>query len=128
MADFYLEFWSLSLNQEKSAAWQNELCRLATSWVNEERLIVHSDHLLRMKGEMVNEFKCAKERVTTKAGFKAEVEKCLDHLPVIRGDGELAYMAPLTRLLVPRSAVSVLNCSQNFPLTFEDIKGGDPRL
>ncbi len=72
---------------------------------------------------MVNEFKCAKERVTTKAGFKAEGEKCLDHLPVIRGDGELAYMAPLTRLLVPRSAVSVLNCSQNFPLTFEDIKG-----
>ena len=29
----------------------------------------------------------------------------------------------LTRLLVPRSAVSVLNCSQNFPLTFADIKG-----
>ena len=56
-------------------------------------------------------------------GFKAEGVKCLDHLPVIRGDGELAYMAPLTRLLVPRSAVSVLNCSQNFPLTFEDIKG-----
>ena len=55
---------------------------------------MHSDHLLRMKGEMVNEFKCAKERVTMKAGFKAEGEKCLDHLPVIRGDGELAYMAP----------------------------------
>ncbi len=24
--DFYLEFWSLSLNQETSTAWQNELC------------------------------------------------------------------------------------------------------
>ncbi len=60
--------------------------------------------------------------MTTKAVFKAEGEKCLDHLPVIRGDGGLTYMAPLTRLLVPRSAVLVLNCSQNFPLTFEDIK------
>ena len=92
VADFYLEFWSLSLNQETSAAWQNELCRLATSRLNEERLIVHGDHLLRMKGEMVIEFKCAKERVMTKAGFKAEGKKCLDHLPVIKEDGELAYM------------------------------------
>ena len=50
---------------------------------------MHGDHLLRMKGEMVNEFKCAKERVTTKAGFKAEGERCLDHLPVIRGDGRV---------------------------------------
>ncbi len=48
VADFYLEFWSLSLNQETSAAWQNELCRLATSRLNEERLIAHGDHLLRM--------------------------------------------------------------------------------
>ncbi len=67
---------------------------------------------------MVNEFKCSKERVTTKAGFKADGKRCLDHLPVIKEDGKLVYMAPLTSLLVPWSAVSVLNCSQNFPLTF----------
>ncbi len=59
----------------------------------------------------------------SEAGFKAEGEKCLDHLQVIRGNGELTYLSPLTRLLVPGSTVSVLNCSQNFPLTFEDIKG-----
>ena len=97
VADFYLKFWSLSLNKETSAAWHNELCRLATC-LNEEQLIVHGDHLLRMKGDMVNEFKCAKEQVTTKAVFKAEGEKCLNHLPVIKEDWELAYMAPLTRL------------------------------
>ncbi len=84
---------------------------------------MHGDHLLRIKGEMIYKFKCAKEHVTTKAGFKAKGEKCLDHLPVIKGDGKLAYMAPLTWLLVPRSAVSVLKCGQNFPLTFEDVKG-----
>lgn len=63
----------------------------------------------------------ARRRVTTKAVFKAEGEKCLDHLLVFRADREMAYLAPLMRLLVPRNMVSVLNCSHNFPLTFEDV-------
>ncbi len=41
---------------------------------------------------------------------------------MIKANGELAYLATLTRLLVPQSAVSVLNCSQNFPLIFADTK------
>ena len=38
--DFFLEFLALSLNNETSATWQNELCWLATSRLNEEQLIV----------------------------------------------------------------------------------------
>ena len=38
--------------------------------------------MLRMKGEMVYEFKCEWVVVMARAGYKAKGERCLDHLPV----------------------------------------------
>ena len=70
-----------------------------------------------MQGKRVNEFKHSEERVTTKADFKVEGKGCLDHPPIIKDDGELDYITSITRLQVPRSPVSVLNHSQNFPPT-----------
>ena len=81
------------------------------------------DHLLRMKGEMVHEFKCEWVVVTARAGYKAEGERCMDHLPVITAQQEVSYLAPITRILTPRGAVSTLNCSANFPLMIEDKRG-----
>ena len=79
--------------------------------------------MLRMKGEMVHEFKCKWVVVTARAGYKAKGERCLDHLPVFTVQQELSYLAPITRVLTPRGAVSTLNCSINFPLTIEDMVG-----
>ena len=78
---------------------------------------LHGDHLLQMKGEMVHEFKCEWVVVMARAGYQAEGEWCLDHLPVFTVQQELSYLAPITRVLTPRGAVSTLNCSVNFPLT-----------
>ena len=64
---------------------------------------------------MVNEFKCSKERVTTKVGFKAEGEKCIYHLSVFKANGELVYIDQMTRLLNPRNAVSVLMQAEGPP-------------
>ncbi len=123
LTDFYMEHWSLAAVKESTALWQSELCSLAASRLNEDHVVLHGDHLLRMKGEIVNEFKCQWIIVTTRAGFKAEGEKCLDHLPVFTDSSELMYLTPMTRLLEPRSAVTVLNCSANFPITIEDKQG-----
>ena len=80
VTDFYVEYWALS---------------------TEERVVLHGDHLLRMKGEMVHEFKCKWVVVTTRMGYKAEGERCLDHLPVFTAQQELSYLAPITRVLTP---------------------------
>jgi hypothetical protein len=123
VTDFYMEFWALNLANENRAAWQNEICELSASRLNEEQVVIHGDHLLRMKGELVHEFKCEWVLVTNHEGFKAEGDRCLDHLPVFTAQRQLSYLAPLTRLLVPRTAVVALNCSTNFPLTVEDTSG-----
>ena len=123
VTDFYLEWWTLMLTRENRADWQQEICELSANWLNEEQVVIHGDHLLRMKGELVHEFKCEWVTVTARAGFKAEGERCLDHLPVFTTCQELCYLAPLTRLLVPCSSVSTLNCSVNFPVTVEDVEG-----
>ena len=80
--DFYVEYWALSLSMEGRAKWQGEFCELGASCLTEERVVLHGDHLLRMKGEMVHEFKCEWVVVTARTGYKAEGERCLDHLPV----------------------------------------------
>ena len=121
--DFYMEYWSLMLSRENQAAWQSEMCELAASRLNEEQVVIHGDHMLRMKGELIHEFKCERIIVTAKGGFDAEEGRCLDHLPIFTDQRELSYLAPLTRLLVPRSAVSILNCSNTFPVTVEDVQG-----
>ena len=59
------------------------------------------DHLLRMKGEIVHEFKCEWVVVTAQAGYKAEGERCMDHLPVFMVQQEASYLAPITRMLTP---------------------------
>ena len=59
------------------------------------------DHLLRMKGEIVHEFKCEWVVVTARTGYKAEGERCLDHLPVFKAQQELSYLVPITRGLTP---------------------------
>ena len=72
---------------------------------------------------MVHEFKFEWVVVTARTRDKAEGEQCLDHLPVFMAQQELSYLAPITRVLTPRSAVSTLNCSVNLPLTLEDKMG-----
>ena len=69
VADFYMEYWSLELVRENTAAWQNEMCTLSASRLNEDQVIIHGDHLLRMKGELVNEFKCNWVTVTASAAI-----------------------------------------------------------
>ena len=81
VTDFYMEYWALSLSMEGRAEWQGEFCELGASQLTEERVVLHGDHLLRMKGEMVHEFKCEWVIVTAQVGYKAEGERCLDHLP-----------------------------------------------
>jgi len=122
ITDFYVEFWALMLNQENLASWQAKLCELSTERLNEEQVILHGNHLLRMKGELVNEFACEKIIVTAPTGFQAE-DGCLDHLPVFTPAQELKYLAPLTRLLTQRRAVSRVNCSDNFPVSIQDVQG-----
>ena len=58
--------------------------------------MLHGDHLLWMKGEMVHEFKCEWVVVTAQAGYKAEGERCMDHLPVFTAQKEVSYLAPIT--------------------------------
>ena len=55
--DFYMENWALSLSMEGRAEWQGEFCELGASRLTGERVVLHGDHLLWMKGEMVHEFK-----------------------------------------------------------------------
>ena len=102
---------------EGRAEWQGEFCELEASRLTEERVVLHGDHLLQMKGEMVCDFKCEWVLVTARTGYKAKGEWCLDHLPVFTAQQELSYLAPITRVLTPQSAVSTINCSVNFPLT-----------
>ena len=64
-------------------------------------MVLHGDHLLRMKGEIVHEFKCEWVVVTARAGYKAEGEQCMDHLPVFTAQQEVSYLAPITRMLTP---------------------------
>jgi len=116
IADFYVEFWALMLNQENLASWQAKLCELSTERLNEEQVVLHGNHLLRMKGELVNEFVCEKTIVTVPAGFQAE-EGCLDHLPVFTPTQEL------NRILTQRRAVSRVNCSDTFPVSIQDVQG-----
>jgi len=123
VTDFYLEYWTLMLSRESRADWQQEICELSANRLNEEQVVIHGEHLLRMKGELVHEFKCETVIVTAREGHRAEGERCLDHLPVFTAQQELMYLAPLTRLLVPRNGVSSLNCSSNFPVTIEDVQG-----
>ncbi len=123
VADFYMEYWALNLAKETMSAWQTEACNLAANRLNEEQLVLHGDHLMRMRGEIISEFQCEKVTVSVRSGFKGEGERCLDHLPVFTAKQELMYLAPLTRLLMPRSAVSVVNCSMNFPISVEDTQG-----
>ena len=70
--DFYMEYWSLVLSRENQAAWQTEMCELAANRLNEEPVVIHGDHMLRMKGELIREFKCERIIVTAKGGFDAE--------------------------------------------------------
>ena len=56
--------------------------------------MLHREHLLRMKGEMVHEFKCEWVVVTAWGGYKAEGDGCLDHLPVFTAQQELSYLHP----------------------------------
>ena len=69
--------------------------------MTEERVVLHRDHLLQMKGEMVHKFKCEWVVVTAQAGYKAEGERYLDHLPVFTAQQEVSYLAPITRMLTP---------------------------
>ena len=101
VADFYMEYWALSLNMEGRAERQRELCELENHRLAEERVVLHGDHLLRTKGEVVHEFKCEWVVVTARAGYKAEGEWCLDHLPVFTTQQEVSYLAPITRMLAP---------------------------
>ncbi len=123
VADFYLSYWSLTVIRESEARWQSEICNLATAKMNEDQVVLHDNHILKLQGEMVAEFPCEKMRVRTRAGHKMEEDQCLDHLPVFLPDNQIGYLAPITRILEPRSAVTVINCSVHYPYLFEDVNG-----
>ena len=101
VADFYMEYWALSLTMEGRAERQRELCELEARRLTEERVVLHGEHLLRMKGEVVHEFKCEWVVVTAQAGYQVEGEQCMDHLPVFTAQQEVSYLAPITRVLAP---------------------------
>lgn len=123
VADFYLSYWSLSVTRESEAKWQGEICNLATSRMSDDQVVLHENHILRLQGEMVAEFPCDKIKVRTRAGHKMEGENCMDHLPIYLPDNQVGYMAPITRIIAPRSAVTVINCSTHYPYLFEDVTG-----
>ena len=101
VTNFYMQYWALSFSMEGRVEWQGEFCELGASRLTEELVVLRGDHLLWMKGEMVHEFKCEWVMVTARTGYKAEGDRCLDHLPVFMAQQELSYLAPLTRVLTP---------------------------
>lgn len=122
VTDFYLSYWTLSVNKESETKWQSELCEMATTKMSEEQVIFHDKHVLRLQGEVVIEFPCEEVRVRTQKGYQIS-DECLDHLPVVLPDGTVKFMTPITRVLVEKNAVSQVNCSDHFPLLFEDTDG-----
>jgi hypothetical protein len=123
VVDFYMSMWALGLVRESEAKWQTEVCSLTAGRMHEDQVVLHGDHVLRLQGELILEFPCEKTRVRTRLGMKPSEDICYDHLPVFTADNMLEFMAPITRMLVSKSAVSVINCSTHYPLLFEDITG-----
>jgi len=122
LTDFYLSYWALALSKEAEAKWQSELCSLSANRLSEDQPILHGNHVLKMQGELISEFPCDRVTVRTREGHRMEGDDCLDHLPAYLGE-EVVYVAPLTRVLVPRNGVSVINCSAHYPVIFEDVLG-----
>jgi len=123
VTDFYLAQWSLTTAKETEVKWRSEFCQLATEKLQNDQTLLHGDHILKMQGEVINEHPCRKIRVRNRIGRGTGEDGCLDHLPVYLPTEELIYMAPITRILVPRSAVSIVNCSSHYPRIYEDVEG-----
>ena len=123
VTDSYLVHWAQTVNLESNVKWEGQLCNLAALRMTTDQSILHGNHLLRMQGELVSEFVCSDVQVRTRAGYKAEGDTCLDHLPVYTTDNQLRYLSPLSRLLVKRDVVSTINCSAHYPIVFEDSNG-----
>jgi hypothetical protein len=121
--DFYMSMWALGLVRESEGNWQSELCDLTADCMHEDHVFLLGDHVLRLQGELILEYPCEKMRVRTRLGMKTSEDVCYDHLPVYTADNNLEFMAPITRMLVSKAAVSVINCSVHYPLLFEDING-----
>jgi hypothetical protein len=123
VTDSYLVHWAESINQESNVKWEEQLCNLASLRMTADQSVLHGNHLLRMQGELISEFVCSEVQVRTRAGYKAEGDVCLDHLPVYTPDNQLKYLSPLSRLLVNRDVVSTINCSAHYPIVYEDNNG-----
>jgi hypothetical protein len=123
VSDYYLAHWSLTAVQESEVKWQAEVCQLIADKMGNDQTIMHDGHVLKLQGEVINEFPCTKVRVRTRIGHRMEGEACLDHLPVFLSTDEVAYMTPLTRVLVSRDAVMTVNCSVHYPYIYEDTEG-----
>jgi hypothetical protein len=122
-SDYFLAYWSQTVVKESEVRWQNEVCLLSSSKLNNDQTILHENHLLKMQGELISEFVCTPITVRTRAGHKMEGDVCLDHLPVFMPDNQIGYLTPMTRILTQRNAVSVVNCSAHYPYLFEDKQG-----
>jgi hypothetical protein len=123
VTDFYLSYWTLTIQRESEAKWQSEICNVATGQLMEDQVIFHGEHVMKLQGELMLEFPCTKVIVRTRSEFKSEGDSCLDHLPVFLPDNTMWYLTPIHRLLVPRSSVNVVNCSSHYPIVFEDREG-----
>ncbi len=123
VTDFYMSYWTMTLHHESEAKWQGKLCDIATTQMGEDQMILHEDHLLKLQGELIIEFPCSKVKVRTRENHKVEGDSCLDHLPVYLPDDSIGYLTPITRVLVPRSAVSIVNCSTHYPYVYESVNG-----
>jgi hypothetical protein len=123
VTDYYLAHWAENVMQENEIKWRTELCDMASQRLSNDQIILHDRHLLRMRGELVLEFECKPILVRTRSGHKMEGDTCLDHLPVFLPNDKIGYLSPITRIIVQRDSVSTINCSNHYPLVFEDKNG-----
>jgi len=123
VTDFYLSYWTMTLFREGEVKWQEELCQLTADKMTDERVVLHDDHVMKLQGELVIEFPCSKVKVRTREGHKFDGDLCFDHLPVYLPDNKVGFLTPLTRVIVPRNSVSVVNCSAHYPIIYETNEG-----
>ena len=105
VTDSFLVHLVIQMTQNTESQLTAEVCDLSTDKLEGDGVLLHGTHLLKRQGEVILEFPCDSTIVRTREGFTAEGSDCLDHLPVFTPEGELSYLAPITRILVDRPGV-----------------------
>lgn len=120
VVDYFLTYLVWEGMIETRSKFAYEICESTAGGLGRDQTMLHDNHVLKRQGEIILEFPCAQVTVRTRLGHKAEGGNCLDHLPVYLPDGTLEYLTPISRVLVQRDSVSIVNCSSHYPLIFED--------